>query len=138
VEVFANLLARPRVALAEPGAAASGFARYIVLECFPTSAWRSSGLDPLPAKGKRPALAPYVRALAVAYGLPLPSVSSHDDLQAVVAALTAVAAAAGPAVVDIKGVPSTVLAGSDGSQRRIEGFIWDVKPLRRVKGDQDG
>jgi Protein of unknown function (DUF429) len=138
VEVFANLLGRPGVALADLTATPHASTRYVVLECFPTSAWRCSGLAPLPAKGKRPALAPYVRSLAAAYRLPLASVSSHDDLQAVVAALAAVAAAGGPAVVDTKGVPGTVLFGGDGSRRRIEGFIWDVRPLGRAKDEGHG
>src|SRR5229473_959990 len=110
---------------------------YVILECFPTSAWRSSGLAPLPGKGRKPDLQPYVSSLVAAYRLPDTSVATHDDLQAVVAALTAAAAAGGPAVVDRKGVPGTVLLDRDGSQRRIEGFIWDVKPLSRAKDEDD-
>jgi hypothetical protein len=136
VDVFAKLLAGPGVSLAEPAAARNASTSYMVLECFPTSAWRSSGLVPLPAKGKRPDLAPYLQSLTAAYRLPPTSVSTHDDLQAVVAALTAVAAAGGPAVVDTKGVQGTVLVGPDGSQRRIEGYIWDVKPLPRGEDDE--
>lgn len=132
IEVFARLLARPGVALADPTVAPETPNRYVVLECFPTSAWRSSGLAALPGKGRRPDLTPYWRSLAAAYGLPDAHVSTHDDLQAVVAALTAAAAAGGPAIVDRKGVRGTVLAGADGSQRRIEGFIWDVKPPPRA------
>jgi hypothetical protein len=129
VEVFANLLARPGVALADPISAATASTSYVVLECFPTSAWRSSGLVPLPAKGKRPDLDVWLRALTAAYRLPPTRVFNHDDLQGVVAALTAAAAAGGPAVLDTKGVRATVLRGPDGSQRRVEGYIWDVKPL---------
>ena len=70
-----------------------------------------------------------VTGLSIGYA----PVSTHDDLQAVVAALTAAAAAGGPAVVDTKGVPGTVLLDRDGSQRRVEGYIWDVKPLSRIK-----
>lgn len=130
VEVFANLLARPGVALSDPVARPDGSANYVVLECFPTSTWRSSGLVPLPAKSKRPELAPYLRALTAAYRLPKTSVSSHDDLQAVVAAVTAVAAVGGPAVADVKGLAGTI----DGSERRLEGYIWDVKPLHQPRG----
>ena len=43
---------------------------YVVLECFPTSVWRASGLTTLPGKRKHPALAPYVTALSDAYMLP--------------------------------------------------------------------
>src|SRR5438874_3590105 len=39
IDVFANLLARPGVALADPAAAANAPTRYTLLECFPTSAW---------------------------------------------------------------------------------------------------
>ncbi len=137
IDVFASLLARPGVALADPAAVPDRRSGYVILECFPTSAWRSSGLAPLPGKGRKPDLKPYVSSLVAAYRLPDTSVATHDDLQAVVAALTAAAAAGGPAVVDRKGVPGTVLLDRDGSQRRIEGFIWDVKPLSRAKDEDD-
>lgn len=129
VDVFADLLGRPGVALGDPTAAAKPPTSYLVIECFPTSAWRSSGLDPLPARGKRPELSRYLRALTAAYRLPRTTVSSHDDLQAVVAALAAAAAAGGPAVADVKGALGTI----DGSRRRLEGYIWDVKPHRRTE-----
>jgi len=129
VEVFAKLLGRPGVALAGL-ATSNGFSgAYVVLECFPTSAWRSSGLVPLPAKAKKPDLAPYVQSLTAAYQLPDTEVSSHDDLQAVVAALTAAAAVGGPAIALAKGAPASVVVHADGSRLRIEGYIWDVKPL---------
>jgi len=128
VEVFANLLARPGVELAEPALKPSASTSYVVLECFPTSAWRSSGLVPLPAKGKRPDLAPCLRSLTAAYRLPPTSVSTHDDLQAIVAALAAAAAVGGPAVAEPKGAPANLIVHA-GSPLRIEGYIWDVKPL---------
>jgi uncharacterized protein DUF429 len=127
VDVFAKLLAKPGVVLADP-AAAEAASSYLVLECFPTSAWRSSGLMPLPGKAKRPELAPYLRALVTTYGLPPTTVRTHDDLQAIVAALTAAAAVGGPAVPEPKGAPASVIAHA-GSALRIEGYIWDVKPL---------
>jgi len=131
VDVFARLLAKPGVTLAEPGAYAAAGDGYVVLECFPTSAWRSSGLVPLPAKGKRPDLTPYLGALTAAYELPATSVSSHDDLQAIVAALTAAAAAGGPASAIPRGAPAA-LVGHDGSRSlRIEGYIWDAQPRSR-------
>jgi hypothetical protein len=129
IDVFARLLARPGVTLAHPAAPPETNDGYVILECFPTSAWRSSGLHALPGKGRRPDLTPYWNSLRAVYRLPDAPVSTHDDLQAVVAALTAVAAAGGPAVVDTKGVAGVVVICPDGSQRRLEGYIWDVKPL---------
>ena len=137
IDVFVSLLGRPGVNLADPARASETQDGYVILECFPTSAWRSSGLAALPGKSRRPDLTPYWNSLQRAYRLPDASVSTHDDLQAVVAALTAVAAAGGPAVVDTKGVQGTVLLDHDGSRRRVEGYIWDVRPLSRVEDDQD-
>lgn len=122
IDLFGRLLEQPGVVLANgpnPGAAEP----YLVLECFPTSAWRSSGLTPLPAKGKNPDLAPFVNALMNAYSLPGFDVDSHDDLQAVVAALCAAAAAEGPCVALPEGI-----AAKDVGGRRVEGLIWNVAP----------
>ena len=102
-----------------------------VLECFPTSAWRSSGLTPLPGKGSKPLLSPYVEALRAAYQLPPFAVQSHDDLQAVVAALTAVGAVRGPAVPRPEGTSSSIVVDPSGS-RRVEGLIWNVAPVSPV------
>ena len=101
---------------------------YIVLECFPTSAWRSSGLVPLAAKSKNPDLAPYWRALRRAYALPRCRIASHDDLQAIVASLSAAAAAGGPASALPRGTRATFSRNGDGSSVLLEGYIWDVKP----------
>src|SRR5205807_8304392 len=70
VEVFSRLLARRDVALADPAAARPDGTSYVLLECFPTSAWRSSGLVPLPGKSKKPDLEPYWKALRETYGPP--------------------------------------------------------------------
>ncbi len=122
VKLFDALLARHDVVLAESEttAHASGYA---VLECFPTSTWRASGMIPLPGKGKRPALAPFIQSLRNAYQLPDFKTESHDDLQAVVAALAAVAAAGGPALPLRRGVTAMI-----ADARRNEGFIWDATP----------
>lgn len=127
VTVFDELLARPGVVLADPSVRAPSPGGYLVLECFPTSAWRSSGLTPLPAKQKKPDLAPWVEALAVKYKLPSTSIATHDDLQAVVASLTAAAAVGGPAVAVPKGVAASPLRDRSGAVLRVEGYIWDVK-----------
>lgn len=128
VDVFVNLLAKPGVALADPATPAPRAGAYVVLECFPTSAWRSSGLRALPAKGRKPDLAPFLRSLTAAYRLPRWRVQSHDDLQAVVAALAAAAAAGGPAIALPRGAPAGTVAHAGGTRLRIEGYIWDVQP----------
>jgi Protein of unknown function (DUF429) len=128
IDVFADLLSRPGVALADPSARSPEAMGYVVLECFPTSSWRSSGLVALPAKSKNPDLGPYWRALRRAYALPRCRMASHDDLQAVVAALTAAAAAGGPAIAFPRGKPATRAPTADRSSLLLEGYIWDVKP----------
>src|SRR5712692_8609114 len=121
------LTREPTRARKEPGSSSAS-------KCSPTCsadpASRSSGLVPLPAKAKKPDLAPYVQSLTAAYQLPDTEVSSHDDLQAVVAALIAAAAVGGPAIALAKGAPASVVVHADGSRLRIEGYIWDVKPSR--------
>ncbi|MBM4776206.1 MAG: DUF429 domain-containing protein [Archangiaceae bacterium] len=94
-----------------------------LLECFPTSTWRASGLKPLPGKGKKPSLGPFVSALRRAYRLPPLQVRSHDDLQAVVAALCAAGAMGGPCSAAAHGVPARTAGG-----HRVEGFIWNAQP----------
>jgi len=65
------------------------------------------------------------------YGLPAPLtvLSSHDDMQAVVAALVAAAAAGGPARPASQGIASKMSIADSGRRRRLEGFIWNVEPL---------
>jgi len=128
IELFAALLARPGVVLANRGSTSAGKDGYVLLECFPTSTWRTSRLKPLPGKGKG-SLASYLSSLTTAYGLPPFTTSSHDDLQAVVAALTAVGFLGGPATVVSRGIPATILVDSSGVARRVEGFIWDAQPV---------
>ena len=128
VDVFSQLLTRPDVALADPAVPRPQGTTYLLLECFPTSAWRASGLVSLPAKSRHPDLAPYWRALRRAYELPRCRISTHDDLQAIVAALAAVAAVDGPAIALPRGRPASLLETRDRSRLRIEGYIWDVSP----------
>lgn len=130
IEVFDRLLALPDVSLAnDPAHPASPKTGYVLLECFPTSAWRSSGLDALPGKRKRPDLAPYLEALTQAYALPGPPkpVTSHDDVQGLVAALCAVPFAGGPAIAEPRGASAWLIHGPGGAVR-VEGLIWDVRP----------
>lgn len=127
VQLFDALLARRDVVLAQPGAVVGEGPGYAVLECFPTSIWRTSGLQPLPGKRRHPNLTTYKDALAAVYGLPGFVTKSHDDLQAVVAALAAVAVVGGPAVSVRRGIPATMIGPASGP-RRVEGFIWDAKP----------
>lgn len=132
VDLFAELLDKPCVVLADSpklvGIPADG---YIVLECYPTSAWRSSGLKPLPGKTKKPIVDGYLTALTSAYALPAPStvVRTHDDMQAVVAAVVAAAVAGGPARGVSRGIPSAMSNDPSGRGRRLEGLIWNVEPL---------
>jgi hypothetical protein len=104
---------------------------YLLLECYPTSAWRSSGLMPLPGKAQRPTLDSYVSALANAYGLPpiSPGIQRHDDVQAMIAAVVAVAVVGGPAKPTSNGVDPRTSVDELARQRRLEGFIWNVQPL---------
>ena len=131
VQVFDALLAQPGVRMADApsGEAAPAGDGYVVLECFPTSLWRASRLAPLPAKGKKPDVRTYYQALAAAYALPPVLVTSHDDLQAIVAALAGVGATGGPVQARPRGVPCWMAEHPDGL-RRVEGFIWDASPLR--------
>lgn len=131
IAVFDALLAKPGVILAQTRGAAPPSGGYLVLECFPTSTWRVGGLTPLKAKSKRPELAPFIQALTVAFVLASFSTESHDDLQAVVAALAAAGAVGGPVRAVLSGIPARCAVDSKGHRRRVEGLIWDAMPLRR-------
>ena len=131
IAVFEELLRLEHTRLAndpgEPPMQVPPPGEYVVLECFPTSTWRSSRLVPLPAKRRKPDLAAFARALTTAYQLPpLAETPGHDDLQALVAALPA-AALFGAARVIAHGEPARVVQGRDG-YARVEGLIWDATP----------
>lgn len=149
VRVFDALLTRPGVRLAEgdgsaetvppagAGNADAGHAGprpardgYVILETFPTATWRASGLPPLPAKARRPDVQGYYDTLAAAYALPPVRVSSHDDLQAIVAGLAGVGVVGGPVIARAHGEPCG-MAGEADDARRVEGFIWDARPASR-------
>jgi hypothetical protein len=129
IDTFASLLARPGVVLADARGTPVPRGGYLVAECYPTSAWRTAGLTPLPSKAKRPSLREHYRALAARFELPSIDVDSHDDLQAIVAALTAAAAAGVGSLDPVSwGAPSRTLLDADGSLVRVEGLIWDARP----------
>ena len=155
IAVFDALIAREGVRLATPddasvtwdqgarsarggptyaGAATAGAnaphspAGYLLLESFPTASWRASGLPPLPAKARRPDVAAFYARLADAFALPAADVASHDDLQALVAALAGVGVAGGPVDARAHGAPHREVPHTDGPHR-VEGWIWDARPL---------
>ncbi len=100
----------------------------VAVESFPSSAWRQLGLRPLPAKSKTgfEHLQRAAGDLRKMFILELPEGLSHDQLQALVAALAGVAL--------LRGCPSGYVASGimpslmEGTWR--EGFI--VNPTRRA------
>ena len=130
-EVFALLLLRPGVRLVSPSASGEiPSDGYVVLECFPTSVWRTSGLTPLPGKSRKPDLRSFADKLLTAYHIPSQpaQVESHDDLQAIAAAVAAAAYVGGPAAPLPRGVPAVPFQSGD-VQLLAEGLIWDAKPI---------
>jgi hypothetical protein len=108
---------------------------YVILEVFPTSIWRVSGLNPLPGKRRTSEvqLRDYRCRLATRYGMPDGFISngSHDDLQAVVAALAGVALLGGPAVPIPNGLPGRLVVASVAIPAHwVEGLIWDARPAQ--------
>lgn len=120
IEVFDALLAKPGVSLAGEGPKGGAYA---VMECYPTAAWRALGLPPLPGKGKCGAteLEWWKKRLECRSGCEVPGILRHDDLQAVVAALTALAFAAGHGGALPLGDPVKRAEGT-----RLEGWIWNL------------
>ena len=102
VDVFAELLSLPGVELANDhrGELHQRTTGYWLLECFPTSTWRTSGLKALPGHRRAPpdVVEGFATRLVDAYSLPASAVTrDHDDLQAVVSTLPAVGLLGGPA-----------------------------------------
>ena len=131
IDVFAALLRRPDVALFNDGAgeAHPRPAGYWLSECFPTSTWRTSGLAPLPGHRRAPpdVVEQFARRLMRAFDLPASAVTrDHDNLQAVVAALSAVGLLGGPVKAYARGEPARSVGGV-----LVEGFIWDAAPAGR-------
>ncbi len=93
------------------------------IESFPTYAWRSLGLDPLPAKSSQLRIDRWVNILREHWAVRWPRLPNHDELQAVVAGLAGV-------LIERRGLESCVVQGSppfvdDGSWR--EGFIMSPR-----------
>jgi len=137
IAVFDGLLALPHVTLVNDPTAPPldplPAQHYYVLECFPTSTWRSSGLGPLPGhqKAPPPIVSTHAEALQQHYNLP-PTVLTdrHDHLQAVVAALPAAGLLGGPCMIIARGEPARdEPAFPEAPEHRTEGLIWDAAPL---------
>jgi predicted nuclease with RNAse H fold len=100
----------------------------VVLESFPWAAWRRLGIQPLPSKSKS-TVSDLVRAeedLRRLFPIQFSEGFSHDELQALVAALAGVAFARGnKAGYEVNGVPPISL---EGTWR--EGFI--INPTRQA------
>ena len=132
IGVFADLLNRPGVALVNhPGGdALVRHAGYWLLECFPTSTWRTSGLAPLPGhrRGTADVVEEFATRLVEVYSLPSSAMTrNHDDLQAIVAALPAVGVLGGPADTLARGEPACSVDGE-----LVEGLIWDAAPIEEA------
>ena len=107
--------------------------KFWLLECFPTSTWRASQLATLPGKSRvgknRDLVAAYARSLQQRYGLPDldPWRGTHDDLQAIVAALPAAGLLGGPCKAEPKGKSGWSAKATDATPEHwVEGLIWDA------------
>jgi hypothetical protein len=142
IDVFANLIKMGHARLANDPSELSleqlTDDSYWLLECFPTSVWRTSKLVPLPGKAKmrRHSLSPWIRTLSLKYGLPafMNWSESHDDLQAVAATLPGVALLGGPSRAVPRGKPVHHIVLSD---QWVEGLIWDCEPDPDFVEDSD-
>lgn len=129
IDVFHDLRNRPGVELANDrnGKLHPRRTGYWLIECFPTSTWRTSGLDPLPGhrRASRSVVERYARRLMETYALPSSAVTSdHDHLQAMVSTLPAVGLLGGPAIAHARGEPARCVDGV-----LVEGLIWDAAPV---------
>lgn len=132
IEVFTELRRHPDVVLANDpsGDLPKLQTGYWLLECFPTSTWRTSGLEALPGHRRAPPyiVAEYAKRLVRAYSLPASATTrNHDHLQAVVAALPAVGLLGGPAKAVARGEPARLTDGT-----LVEGLIWDATSIDGV------
>jgi hypothetical protein len=137
IEVFDALLQKPGVHLvndatvARLNACAAG--EYHLMECFPTSTWRTAGLDPLPGHRNAPPSVVEQHAHDLQKRLLLPGgavTDHHDHLQAVVSALPAAGLLGGPCEPIARGLPSRMHRCVDAGGppfHRVEGLIWDAR-----------
>jgi hypothetical protein len=134
VDIFAALLKLPHVYLANDSLLPSFPLRrrgeYWLLECFPTSTWRASGLTPLPGHAKAPPIVveSFASRLRNRYSLPAEMLTrNHDELQAVVAALPASALLGAQCQALSKGEASNrVVQTGVVPAHAVEGLIWDA------------
>jgi hypothetical protein len=130
IELFDSLTKECGAQLAEGQRLEAPQSGLLALESFPTSAWRALRLRPLPAKRKctRNDLTNGAVNLKRLYDLTLISEPTHDELQALVAAL------AGPAILD--GNPSGYRVHGTApvirNRVRVEGYI--VNPACEATG----
>lgn len=97
----------------------------VAIESFPTQAWRSLGLSPLPSRAKTTSLAPWRSSLASAGFVTVPESATHDETQAVVAGIAGLQLLAGGFdAVDARGTDPFLDAG-----HWREG--WIVSPRRQ-------
>jgi hypothetical protein len=136
IEVFDRLLTLPHVHLVNDTTVQTlsplPTGNYYLLECFPTSTWRTSNLVPLPGHRKAPPaiVTQYARSLQAAFGLPEASITNHHDhLQAIVAALPAAGLLGGPCKAIARGIEArAILSQGEIPAHRVEGLIWDALP----------
>ena len=139
ISVFDHLLANGRAILANnPARELERLpeGRYYLLECFPTSTWRSTALAPLKGHAMRASeVEAFAERLREAYGLPKSVViDHHDNLQAIVCCLPAAGLVGGPCKAIPRGEPARIQAGKGFPNHRVEGLIWDGIPLREPMG----
>ena len=115
--------------------------KFFVLESFPTSTWRKSGLDSLPGHGiDLETIQRFGSRLREAFGLPASAVPSeshgkraHDHLQALVSALPAAALVGGPCRAIPSGLSGRIITSyQESPTHRAEGIIWDAAPIRAL------
>lgn len=135
IDLFALLVAKSKAKIAndceqttlEPLEEGS----YWVIECFPTLTWRTLGLTSLPGKRKvgrdRSLISDYARTLAQRCRIPECTVwdGTHDDLQAVVSALSAASLLGGPGTSKPYGKAGYRTEGPN--EHWVEGIIWSVE-----------
>lgn len=109
--------------------------KYHLIEVFPTATWKNSNLQPLPGKQRcrdLNVIQMYKNQLALAYHMPkdfLPTIVGHDDLQAIVATLSAVGLCSELVESEAMGMPPLVLPANNLTPiHRCEGYIWIARP----------